>query len=559
MRLERLKYCFLVLSLFLGTLVSCGVKKGQKDRPDTSAYSIKTEPRIQLNDSLYFKGDNSLRKNQFGQWELVASGNPLDLGNTIGDLSQELIRKQEGIFFTKVEELVPSKSKQFFLRKFLAWYNRQMYLHVKNEYKIELKSISEYTSDKYDYIADKYLRTMYLHSAHDIGHAMQDLALVGCSSFAVWGKNTADGNLLIARNFDFYAGDDFAQDKVISFIQPEKGYNFMSVSWAGMIGVMSGMNVKGLTVTINAGKSDVPLIAKTPISLVTREIVQYASNIEEAIEIAKKREIFVSESILVGSTEDNKAVIIEMSPENFGVYEVENSSRLICSNHFQSDVYQTDDNNLDHIANSHSQYRYDRMKELLDNSEIITPKKAVAILRNTKGLDDKDIGYGNEKALNQLLAHHGIIFEPYKKMVWVSSNPYQLGEFVAFQLDSVFLYAEKKESTLSMKSSLIKKDSFINTQAFGDYEEYRKEKRNIKHIIDENLDYSPKDLDRFISLNPESWEVYYLVGTYYFNKKYYKAALLQFEIAHSKEITTLPERKEIENYIKKIKRRINDS
>lgn len=559
MRSVRLKYCFLVLSLFLGTLVSCGVKKGQKDRPDTSAYSIKTEPRIQFNDSLYFKGANSLRKNQFGQWELVASGNPLDLGNTIGDLSQELIRKQEEIFFTKVEELVPSRSKQFFLRKFLAWYNRQMYLHVKKEYKIELKSISEYTSDKYDFIADKYLRTMYLHSAHDIGHAMQDLALVGCSSFAVWGENTADGNLLIARNFDFYAGDDFAQDKVISFIQPEKGYNFMSVSWAGMIGVMSGMNVKGLTVTINAGKSDVPLKAKTPISLVTREIVQYASNIDEAIEIAKEREIFVSESILVGSTEDNKAVIIEMSPENFGVFEVENSSRLICSNHFQSTAYQTDDNNLDHIANSHSQYRYDRMEELLDNTQIVTPEKAVAILRNTKGHDDKDIGYGNEKALNQLLAHHGIIFEPYKKMVWVSSNPYQLGEFVAFQLDSVFLYAEKKESTLSMETSLIEKDSFVNTQAFGDYEEYRKTKRNFEHVIDENLDYSPKDLDRFISLNSESWEVYYLVGTYYFNKKYYKAALLQFEIAHSKEITTLPERKEIEKYIKKIKRRINDS
>ena len=559
MRSVKLKYQFLLLSLFLGLLVSCGVKKGQKDRPDISNYSISTEPRMQWNDSLYFKGDNSLRKNQYGQWELVASGNPLDLGNTIGDLSQELIQKQEEIFFTKVEELVPSKSKQYLLRKFLAWYNRKMYLYVKDEYKIEIKGISKYASDKYDYIADKYLRTMYLHSAHDIGHAMQDLALVGCSSFAVWGKNTADGNLLVARNFDFFAGDEFAREKVISFIDPEEGHKFMSVSWAGMIGVMSGMNDKGLTVTINAGKSDVPLVAKTPISLVAREIVQYASNIDEAVEIAKKREIFVSESILVGSAADNKAVIIEMSPEDFGVYKVENSSKLICSNHFQSEAYHLDDNNLEHIANSHSQYRYDRMEELLDKNEIITPEKAAAILRNTKGLDDVDIGYGNEKALNQLLAHHGIIFEPRKKMVWVSSNPYQLGEFVAFQLDSVFLYSEQKLFSLSTKSALIAKDSFINTQAFRNYENYRKEKRKIEQIIDENLDYNSKDMDRFISLNPESWEVYYLAGTYFYNRKYYKAALLQFEKALSKEITTVPDRKNIENYIKKINRRINDS
>ena len=559
MNFIKLKYYFLALTLSLGLLFSCGVKKGQKDRPDTSDYAISNELRIRLNDSLYFMGDNSLRKNQYGQWELVASGNPLELGNTVGALSQELLQKQEEIFFSKVEEIVPSKFKQNLLRKFLAWYNRQMYLHVKNEYKIEIMGISKYASDNYDYIADKYLRTMYLHSAHDIGHAMQDLALVGCSSFAVWGKNTADGNLLIARNFDFYAGDAFAQEKVISFIQPEKGYRFMSVSWAGMIGVMSGMNEKGLTVTINAGKSDMPLIAKTPISLVTREIVQYASNIDEAIEIAKKREIFVSESILVGSAADNKAVIIEMSPDNFGVYEVENSSKLICSNHFQSVAYQSDANNLEHIVNSHSQYRYERMEELLNNADIVTPKKAAAILRNTKGLNDKDIGYGNEKALNQLLAHHGIIFEPEKKIVWVSSHPYQLGEFVAFQLDSVFNNSEDKAVTLSMSNYSIAKDSFINTQAFRNYENYRKEKRNLQQIIDKDLDYNSKDIDSFISLNPESWEVYYLAGTYFYNRKYYKAALLQFEKALSKEITTVPERKEIENYIKKIKRRINDS
>ncbi len=94
---------------------------------------------------------------------------------------------------------------------------------------------------------------------------------------------------------------------MIYFIEPEKGHAFMSVSWAGMIGVMSGMNVKGLTVTINAGKSDMPDKAKTPISLVAREILQYAENIDQAIEIAKKRKVFVSESILVGSAQDNKA------------------------------------------------------------------------------------------------------------------------------------------------------------------------------------------------------------------------------------------------------------
>src|SRR5690606_40318503 len=63
-----------------------------------------------------------------------------------------------------------------------------------------------------------------------------------------------------------------------------------------------------------------------------------------------------------------------------------------------------DRRNTNHIAESHSQYRLARMEELIGNQPQLNPGKMASILRNRDGLKDIPLGYGNEKALNQLLA-----------------------------------------------------------------------------------------------------------------------------------------------------------
>ena len=538
----------------LSLLTSCGVSKSLEDRPDVGAYDHTILERKEINDSTYVIADNYLTKNHEGQWELYVSGDPYQRGLVMGNLTQELFHYQESAFFGKVETLVPSKFKQYLLRKFLAWYNRKMYLYIPEEYKAEFLGLSKFAGNSYDNIASPYMRVLYLHGAHDIGHAMQDLALVGCSSFAAWGDKTEDGSLIIGRNFDFYAGDEFSKNKIIAFIAPSEGYKFMSVTWAGMVGVCSGMNEQGLTVTINAGKSDIPWSAKTPISIVTREILQYASNIEEAIAIAKKREVFVSESIFVGSANDKKAVLIETAPDNFGVYEVENTNQLICTNHFQSASYAYDERNNKHIEDSHSQYRYDRLEELLEEQTIVTPQVAADILRNTKGLNDNSIGFGNEKALNQLLAHHAIIFKPEERLVWVSSNPYQLGAFTAYDLNKIFTQAPKNSGAISLQETnlLIEKDSFLYSKAYKNYQNYRTLSAQVSLAIDNKEDISPETIKELQASNPDFWEVYYLAAQYYEQKGYDKAAILAYEKALTKEVTTLTDRESIQERLKKL-------
>lgn len=547
-KIKTLFYLFLIISL-----TSCGVKKSIKHIPDVQQYALEIPKVSKINDSTFSFKHNYLTKNKQQLWELYIKGNPLQLGYNNGALTQDLMQKQEEIFFSKVEGFVPSKLKQKLLRGFLKWYNRKMYLNVRNDFQAELYGLSQYSSDKYDFITPKFRRAMYLHGAHDIGHAMQDLMVVGCTSLAVWNENTEDGDLLIGRNFDFSVGEDFSKNKLIEFVEPENGIPYLSVSWPGMIGVVSGMNKEGITVTINAGKSKIPLTAKTPISLVTREILQYAKNIDEAIAIARKRKVFVSESILVGSANNKKAVIIEVSPKNFGVYDAANSSRVFCTNHFQSEAYKNDKRNQKHIVESHSEYRYEKLQELLLENPKLNPEKMASILRDKSGLKDKSIGYGNEKAINQLLAHHTVIFSPQKKLVWVSSNPYQLGEFVCYDLNEIFSDKKLKDGDFAKTEFNIAKDPFVESKEFENYEEFKFANGEVQSAIDGNDVLLTDDfIPHYQSLNPDFWLVYYQAGKYYFKQKEYSKAKIEFEKALTKEITTVPDRENVEKYLKKV-------
>lgn len=554
MKVQKL-YHFVFWVVLLVTISACGIKKSQNHLPDISTYSQTIPVVTNHSDTLISTNQNYLLRNKHHIWELYASGDALQLGMISGSLSEKLIHKQEVAFFSMVEDFISSSTKLTFLNNFLKIYNRKIYQNIPNEYLSEIYGISRYAGEEHHVIANKYQRCLSLHSAHDIGHALQDLMLVGCSSMAVWGDKSADGSMILGRNFDFYAGDQFAEEKIISFIRPEKGIPYMSISWPGMIGVVSGMNLEGLTITINAGKSKIPLKAKTPISILTREILQYASTIEEAIEIAQKRQVFVSESIMVGSAKDKNAVIIEISPKNFGVYQVQNSNQLVCSNHFQSEAYKKDKRNIRHKATSHSEYRYERMEELIQEKDKLNPQKMVDILRDTRGLNEKEIGYGNEKALNQLLGHHSIVFKPEQKIVWVSTNPYQLGEFVAYDLNEIFNGNDSNFVSHEVDSLLIEKDPFVNSLAYEKYEQYRVLDREIDKILKLEASTKPDFIEKYKESNPEFWLVYFKSGMYYYQQKDYNLAKIEFEKALSKEITTVQSKEHVEKYLKKSNRK----
>lgn len=528
----------------------------QIDTPIVNDKDVTHYTKKQISSKHFQVEKNWLKQNQFGIWELYVKGDAYERGYANGMLTNDLHDFQEEVFIKQIQKIIPDLSYLNFLKYFVAYFNRHLPEHITKEYQEEIYGISQFASDKYDFIAPKYHRILNYHGAHDIGHALQDKNMtVGCTSFAVWNQKSEDGELLIGRNFDFYSGDDFAKNKIVQFTNPTTGYKFATVTWAGFIGACSGMNEKGLTVTINAAKSNIPTKVATPIALLAREILQYAKNIKEAIAIAEKRNVFVSESILIGSASDGIAISIEKSPDKMGIYESQNSNQIICPNHYQGANYQNDLINLNNQIESSSLYRNFRLKQLLNSEPTVNYKMAAYILRNQKGINETNIGLTNEKSLNQLLAHHGIIFKPKQKLMWVSSSPFQCGEFVCYNLDSVFKKAEYKliPSRIDEPQLLIEKDSFLLTKEYRSFLLFKTMKESIQYVTKNNIpmQLSNNIEEAFIQSNPESYYTYQILGDYYFNVEQFSRANILYEKSLTKVVATLKEEKTIRKQIEK--------
>ena len=515
--LKRLRNTLVVILLLVLSVMIIFNVMTNIDVPVIEDTSILSEKRENPSPDFYRIGNSWLKKNKFGLWEMYLEGSPFEIGVINGKLTKELIKLQEDSFVDQINTLIPSSSYLKFLKYFILWFNRDIENYIPREYIEEIYGVSFSAADGYEMIGSKYERMLNYHGAHDIGHALQSLALVGCTSFAA-NMGLEDSSFILGRNFDFYINEDFAKNKIVAFVHPDNGYDFTYVTWASMIGVVSGMNEAGLTVTINAAKSDIPGKAKMPISLLAREILQYAGNIDEAVAIAKKRETFVSESLLIGSASDNMAVIIEKSPTKLDVYSTD-ADDLVCSNHYQSDAFGNDPNNTRYIEESATLYRQTRCEQLLSQYDEITYKEAADILRDTDGLDGSDIGIGNEKAMAQFISHHSIIFKPFQRELWVSTKPYQFGAYLGYNTTDVF------ETYKQVKANSILYDTLLTIAADSSHlllvenlTVYRKLKEELKSYISENKRFDGDSLliSKLISYNPDYYHGYVLAGNYFY-------------------------------------------
>jgi tetratricopeptide (TPR) repeat protein len=521
--------------------------------PEILDKSILEQERIKIDTDFYTLNDSWLKKNNLGLWELFVSGNDFELGVINGKLTKELAHYQEEAFVEQLKELVPSNFYINFLKYFIAWFNRDIDKYIPVEYQKEIYGVSLSASNKFEFIAPNYQRILNYHAAHDIGHTISNMNLVACTAFGVKNHRSEDSTLLVGRNMDFYVGDKFAENKIVAFCKPENGYPFTCITWGGFIGVISGMNNQGLTITLNSAKSGLPSSAKTPVSILARMILQYASTIDEALQIANQHETFVAESFFISSAKENDFAIIEKSTDTTALYH-QTTDELILTNHFQSEALKNRPLTIENKKTSETVYRWQRAETLLNAKEVHTVDSFVEILRNQKGENGKDIGLGNEMAINQLIAHHSVVFKPKQLQMWISVGPYQLGKYIAYDLNKIFSDSLNIQEDIYSSKLTVKEDDFLYSPDYQRFIQYKTITKKIeKAVDDENSTYITQELiEEYQQLNPTYYYTYFIVGECYKKMGDLEKAKEFYLKALKKDISKKYERDKIQEKLKEL-------
>jgi tetratricopeptide (TPR) repeat protein len=173
---------------------------------------------------------------------------------------------------------------------------------------------------------------------------------------------------------------------------------------------------------------------------------------------------------------------------------------------------------------------------------------AVTILRDRTGSGGTDPGMGNPLAVNQLIAHHAVVFSPSDLLVWVSTTPYQLGKFVAYDLKKVFSDSILKDSLNKeiVESGLtIAADTFLFSREYSNYEKYLKMTGELISYTRKRFIIPDSFEDSYIETNPMLYLTYYNLGNYFYERGSYKRAYDYYQIALSKNVAGETERNKI--------------
>ena len=335
---------------------------------------------------------------------------------------------------------------------------------VPDEYRVEMQALADAAGVTYEDI-------LALNTFLDTDGIVESEKSY-CINLVAFGPATADGRLLHGRNLDFPAGEVAEKAAAVFLYRPQgisakrpdaheprrdsstsplanardsarndcygaceggadnSSASFLSVAWAGFIGALTGMNEHGLTVTEISSRTRHVSPEGVPLMLLLRMILQYASDIEEAIEIIRSTPRTAGFNITLTDWRVPEAVCVEFDAERVGIRRARRSVLVVSENRLTPALSPGQRLSPSGVA------RHIRAHDLADQHYgRITPEVMIEILR-----DRWDAVYRRHgKSHNCLCSNEtvqSVVFLPEERRAWISNRrlPAPDGEYAKYRL-----------------------------------------------------------------------------------------------------------------------------
>ncbi len=380
------------------------------------------------------QSSQSWAKVRDGIREVYLQGSPEAIGAAHSRLLRDRMIADEALLWSEYERYVPWWIARIGIEDWSRLRYRHLDRNLPEERRRELAAEAlGFQPDPFAPRMATYDRMVFLYALYDIALPLEHSPLIGCTSLALDPTATANGHTLVARAFDFEAGEMFDRDKAVFLVRQDGRIPFASVAWPGFSGVVTGMNAQGLVVVVHGARAGDPSADGLPVSFALRSVLERAHDADDAVEVLREQRVMVSHIVFVADGAGHFAVV-ERAP-GAPIYVRRSNRSIAVTNHFEGPLAD-DPKNVRVRETTTSVARRVRADELLAAvaPASATPASVLRMLRDHKCAGDANCRLGDRRAIDALLATHGIVADATSRVLWVSAGPALSGKFVPFDL-----------------------------------------------------------------------------------------------------------------------------
>lgn len=371
-------------------------------------------------------------------WRLHLEGSPEMIGDARGRLTARLFEELDVHVQSRIDERYGAWLEGWTASMMTRWDYRDADTHLDEPVRRELAAMAAAMPEAQTGRVSAYHR-LFLYQSFDSLAAKLDDVIVEGAAFAVARKRSASepGNLLVGRSLWFDLEQEVEPSRIVTVVRPDGRYPYVSIGWPGLVGVVTGINARGIFVALNPARTDDPLEDGAPAPIVLRRVLEEADTLEHAVELLRGAALRSSGVVLVGDGVQRKSVVVELAArdrEDRRVTRGEDEPIVWATDHMLREAFEGDLQNDWVKRYTSSGYRYDRLGELLGAPGEIDPARIVTVLRDRRGTQSAELGLGNPNALENFRIAQAVVVDATAMVLWVGEGPSALGRFRAFDL-----------------------------------------------------------------------------------------------------------------------------